>query len=79
MEDLLKRITSNPRVSQGKPTIRNMRFTVAQMLELLASGMSEEEILQDHFYIEKADIQACLLYASRMANAGTITVFPTAA
>jgi uncharacterized protein (DUF433 family) len=79
MEDLLKRITINPMVSQGKPTIRNMRFTVAQMLELLAAGMTEEEILQDYSYIEKADIQACLLYASRMANAKTIMVFPTAA
>ncbi|MGA0560642.1 DUF433 domain-containing protein [Larkinella sp. VNQ87] len=79
MEDLLKRITSNPKVSLGKPTIRNMRFTVAHMLELLAAGMTEEEILQDYPYIEKADIQACLLYASRVANANAITVFTTAA
>jgi uncharacterized protein (DUF433 family) len=79
MEDLLKRITINPLVSRGKPTIRNMRFTVAQMLELLAAGMSEKEILEDYYYIEKADIQACLLFASRMANAKTIMVFPAAA
>lgn len=79
MEDLLKRITSNPLVSRGKLTIRNMRFTATQMLELLAAGMTEEEILQDYPFIEKADIQACLLYASRIANAKTITVISTAA
>lgn len=73
MEDLLKRITLNPNVSQGKPTIRNMRFTVAQLLDLLAAGMTYEEILQDYPYIEQADIQACLAYAARIANARSIT------
>ncbi|MCY7330408.1 MAG: DUF433 domain-containing protein [Saprospiraceae bacterium] len=72
MDNLLQRITLNPEVSNGKPTIRNMRFTVAQMLDLLASGMSQEEILEDYPYIEQADIQACLLYASKMANAKSI-------
>jgi uncharacterized protein (DUF433 family) len=56
----------------GKPTIRNMRFTVAQMLELLASGMTHEEILEDYPYIEREDILACLLYASKMANAKSV-------
>jgi uncharacterized protein (DUF433 family) len=41
-----------------------MRFTVAQMLELLASGMTTTEILEDYDYIEEDDINACLLYAS---------------
>ena len=48
----LKRITINSEVCNGKPTVRNMRFTVAQMLELLASGMTYEEILEDYPYIE---------------------------
>lgn len=65
---LLERITLNPEVCKGKPTIRNMRFTVAQMLELLAGGMSQDEILEDYPYIEADDIHACLLYAAQIAN-----------
>ena len=64
----LERITINPKVMHGKPSIRNMRFTVTQMLELLAGGMSFEEILEDYPYIEKEDIQACLNYAVRIAS-----------
>lgn len=56
----MERITINPDVCKGKPTIRNMRFTVTQMLELLASGMSHQEILQDYPFLEEADILACL-------------------
>jgi len=51
--DLLNRITLNPKVMKGKPTIRNMRFSVAQMLELLSGGMTFQEILDDYPYIEK--------------------------
>jgi uncharacterized protein (DUF433 family) len=68
MTELLDRITLNPKVCSGRPTIRNMRFTVSQLLELLAGGMDAEEILSDYPYLEKEDIQACLMYASRMAN-----------
>lgn len=70
--NLIDRITLNPKVMQGKPTIRNMRFSVAQMLELLAGGMSTEEILKDYPYIEPEDIQATLLYAAMIANARSI-------
>ena len=68
----MQRITLNPKVCNGKPTIRNMRFTVAQMLELLAAGMNHEEILDDYPYIEREDIHACLLFASKMANAQSV-------
>ncbi|MCU0426875.1 MAG: DUF433 domain-containing protein [Candidatus Kapabacteria bacterium] len=68
----LDRITFNPAVCSGKPTIRNMRFTVAQMLELLASGMNNEEILTDYPFLETDDIQACLLYAAQIANAKSL-------
>jgi uncharacterized protein (DUF433 family) len=60
----MERITINPNVCKGKPTIRNMRFTVSQMLELLAGGMSNEDILADYPFIEQADILACLNYAN---------------
>ena len=78
MESLLTRVTLNPAVSQGKPTLRNMRFTVAQLLELLASGMTNQEILGDYPYLEEADIQAALLYAAHIANARTIIALPLA-
>ncbi len=72
METLLKRITLNPEVCKGRPTIRNMRFTVAQMLELLAGGMTFDEILEDYPFIEREDIFACLTYASMIANAKNV-------
>ncbi len=48
----------------GKPTIRGLRFSVADILEMLASGMKEEEILKQHPILEQPDIAAALLYAS---------------
>jgi uncharacterized protein (DUF433 family) len=72
MDKVLERITLNPAVCNGKPTLRNMRFTVSQLLELLAAGMTETEILADYPYLEKEDIQACLLYASHIADARAI-------
>jgi len=77
MENAIERITLNPEVCQGKPTIRNMRFTVAQLLELLAAGMTQEEILADYPYLEVEDIYACLLFAAKMAN--TKHIIPVAA
>ena len=76
MENLFSRITINPEVCGGKPTLRNMRFTVSQLLELLASGMTPIEILADYPYLEMEDINACLLYASYIAN--TKSVLPLA-
>jgi uncharacterized protein (DUF433 family) len=72
MGNLLTRITLNPEVCNGKPTIRNMRFTVAQLLELMAGGLSENDIPADYSYLEKADIKAVLQYAAHMANAKTL-------
>ena len=67
----------NPKICNGKPTIRNMRFTVYQLLELLAAGMTAEKILQDYPYLEREDIQACLQYTARMVN--TKDIIPLAA
>ena len=78
MNQLLTRITINQSVCQGKPTIRNMRFTVAQLLELLAAGMTSEEVLEDYPYLENEDILACLAYASRLANVRSV-LLPLAA
>ena len=59
----------------GRPTIRNMRFTVVQMLELLAGGMTTDEILSDYPYIEKDDILACLQYAVKVADTRQVLAF----
>ena len=74
-----ERITINPDVCKGKPTIRNMRFTVNQMLELLASEMSFEDILADYPFIEKEDISACLNYAALISNTKSVMPLTNAA
>jgi len=79
MENYLERITLDKEVCGGKPTIRKMRFTVSQMLELLASGMSSAEILEDYPFIEEGDIKASLQYAAKIANAKTLTPSSNAA
>ena len=68
MNKLLSRITINKDVRSGKPTIRNMRFTVTELFELLASGMTYQELLKDYPYLEKEDIEACMLYVSKLAD-----------
>ncbi|MEK6752500.1 MAG: DUF433 domain-containing protein [Chloroflexota bacterium] len=57
-------ITIEPGKRGGKPCIRGMRITVYDVLEYLASGMSEQEILQDFPYLTKEDILACLGFAA---------------
>ncbi|MCX5895600.1 MAG: DUF433 domain-containing protein [Proteobacteria bacterium] len=66
MEDLLKRITFNQNVLCGKPLIRGMRLSVEMILELLAKGATEEEILEDYPELEPDDIRAAILYAHHM-------------
>ncbi len=73
-QDLLQRITINPKICHGKLTIRNKRYPVENILELMASGMTNEEILADYEDLEKEDLFACLLFAAKLANVGSITV-----
>ena len=68
MDDLLQRITVNPHIAFGKPTIRGLRYSVEWLLELLSSGMSQQEILDDYEDLEAADIQAALVYAAKLAQ-----------
>lgn len=63
-EKLLKRIVIDPAICHGKPVIRGLRYPVQNILELLASGMSQEEILEDYEDLEQEDIKACLLFAT---------------
>lgn len=64
----LERITVNPEICHGKPIVRGMRWPVVVLLDLLASGMSNEEILDDHPELEAEDIYAVLQYASLLAS-----------
>lgn len=65
MEKLeLNRITLNPNICFGKPTIRNMRYPVEMILDLLSAGMSTEDLLDDYPDLEREDITACLQFAS---------------
>jgi uncharacterized protein (DUF433 family) len=63
--DLLSRITSNPDICHGKPVIRGLRYPVQNVLELLASGMTHQEILSDYEDLEEEDLLACLFFAAR--------------
>jgi uncharacterized protein (DUF433 family) len=62
-EKLLNRITVDPGILVGKPTIRGMRISVEQILDALAAGVSEQELLEDYPVLEPDDIRAALLYA----------------
>ena len=68
MEELLKRITFNQDVLCGKPLIRGLRLPVEMILELLAKGENEKEILEDYPELEPDDIRAALLYAHHMVS-----------
>ena len=64
--DLLARITSQPGVMLGKPTIRGLRITVEQLVLALAHGLSEEDLLTDYPELEPDDVRAALLYAGSL-------------
>jgi uncharacterized protein (DUF433 family) len=66
--NIMDRITANPDVMVGKPTIRGMRITVEQMLKALANGITTDQLLEDYPELEKEDIRAVLLYASHLVD-----------
>jgi uncharacterized protein (DUF433 family) len=68
MEKLMERITTNPEVCHGKPTVRGLRYPVENLLELLASGMTHEEILDDYPDLESNDLLAVLEYATKLTQ-----------
>jgi len=65
MSDLLSRITIRPEQCGGKPCIRGMRMRVIDILEMLAGGMTQEEILADFDFLEPDDIRAAVAYAAK--------------
>ena len=72
--DLLSRITSNPRQCGGRPCIRGMRVRVKDVLDMLAGGATEAEILQDYPYLETEDIRASLEYAAAQVDHAVVIV-----
>ena len=67
-EELLARISIDPKVCFGKPCIKGHRIWVSLILDLLASGSSFEAILADYPGLEEADIRACIAYGAEMAR-----------
>ncbi|MCP4347123.1 MAG: DUF433 domain-containing protein [Desulfobacterales bacterium] len=67
-KDLLLRITVNPRVMVGKPTIRGMRITVEHILRALSGGVSEQELLEEYPELEKEDFQAVFAYVTGLVE-----------
>jgi uncharacterized protein (DUF433 family) len=63
MENYLNRITIDTAICHGKPCVRHMRWPVEAIIDLVASGMSFEEIISDHPELEREDILASLSYA----------------
>jgi uncharacterized protein (DUF433 family) len=62
----IDRITIDPDVCNGRPTVRHMRITVESILDYLSAGETADEIIRQHPMLEPEDISACLAFASRL-------------
>lgn len=69
----MDRITILPNVRGGRPTIRGMRITVSEVLEMLGAGMSAADIAEAYPYLEEADVQAALAYAAQRFDHPIVT------
>jgi len=74
MEDIMKRITTEPGKCGGKPCIRAMRIRVVDVLDLLSNGLSYREILEELPDLEEADIRAAIVYARKRMDHTVIAV-----
>jgi uncharacterized protein (DUF433 family) len=72
MNALLERITTDPEICHGKPAIRGLRYPVQLLLELLASGMTRKEILDDYPDLQSEDINAALMYAAQLLDVKSV-------
>jgi len=68
MEALLSRITIDPAICHGKPCVRGLRYPVENLLELLSSGMTIDEILADYEDLERDDLLAALSFATKLSR-----------
>jgi len=67
-DSVLRRITIDPEICNGKPTIRGKRITAQTILEFLSAGDNEQEILKQYPVLESDDIKACLRFAAELMN-----------
>jgi uncharacterized protein (DUF433 family) len=67
-DDLMNRITCDPRIFGGKPIVRGRRLAVEQILGMLAAGDTIETILEGYSWLEREDVPACLAYAHRLVG-----------
>jgi len=65
---LIGRINTNRAILGGKPIVRNMRFSVEQVLYMLGSGMLPKQIIGAFPFLEEEDIQACILFANKLVK-----------
>lgn len=72
--ELLGRIQVDPAVCGGKPCIRGTRIWVTLVLDLLAGGMTQEELLREYPQLSAADVRACIAYAAEMSRERFIDV-----
>ena len=72
MDKLINRITIDPEICHGKPCIRGMRWPVEVIIDMLGSGMTTDQILEDHEELEKEDILASLNFAKLYLSGHTI-------
>lgn len=68
MVNLLARITLDPAVCHGKPTIRGLRYPVEMLLDLLSGGMTMEQILEDYEDLQREDLLAAIAWGARMSH-----------
>jgi uncharacterized protein (DUF433 family) len=75
-QQLLERITINPQIFGGKPIIRGRRLAVEHILGMLAAGDTIETLLEGYPWLEREDVQACLVYARRLVSHERVEPFP---
>jgi uncharacterized protein (DUF433 family) len=74
--DLLRRITSDPTIFGGKPTVRGRRLAIEHILSMLAAGDTAQDILSAYPFLEPEDIRACLYYAYKLVAHERVDPFP---
>jgi uncharacterized protein (DUF433 family) len=75
-QQLLNRITIDPKIFGGKPIVRGRRLAVEHVLGMLAAGDTAETLLHAYPWLERDDIQACLVYARRLVGHERVEPFP---
>jgi uncharacterized protein (DUF433 family) len=75
-EQLLERISVDPQVAHGRPVVRGTRVWVTTVLDWLADGRTQQEILDEYPQLEPVDIQACVAYGAELTRFHDVTVEP---